>query len=242
MDEIAAQRDYFARTAPDYDLLHSDKDEHGVALAWFEGIFQFYGFESYLEVGAGTGRHLIQLQRHFPNGRFVGVEPVETLRQQGYAKGISQEVLIDGDGYHLDYPDGSFDVVTEFAVLHHVRYPERMVTEMLRVARKAIFISDCNNFGHGSRADRTLKLTLRRLSLWRVFDWVRSGGKRYYISEGDGVAYSYSVFNNLNLIRQVCMGGIHILNTAQLDGPATPDLLMSASHVALLGIKQVQKR
>ena len=241
MDEVSIQRDYFTKAAVYHDTVHSDKDEHGIALAWLESLFEFYGFTSYLEVGAGTGRHLIRIQNRFPNARFIGIEPVEAMRQQGYAKGIRQDVLIDGDGYHLQFPDESFDVVAEFAVLHHVRYPERVIAEMLRVARKAIFISDCNNFGHGSWLARHTKIALRYLSLWPIFDYVRSGGKRYYISEGDGLAYSYSVFNNLTQICRACGGGVHILNTSRLDGPAKPDLLISAAHVALLGLKQITK-
>ena len=112
------------------------------------------------------------------------------------------------------------------------------MAEMLRVARQEIFLSDCNNFGHGSLLARQIKRGLQRLSLWSFFDWVRSGGKRYYVSQGDGVAYSYSVFNNLPQIRNVCKGGIYILNTAPLDGPVTSDLLTSAAHVALLGLKK----
>lgn len=238
MDEVSTQRDYFVKSALDYDAIHSDRDAHGVALAWLESLFQFHAFESYLEVGAGTGRHLVKLQGRFPNARFIGVEPVEAMRQQAYCKGIDQNMLIDGNGYQLQFPDESFDVVAEFAVLHHVRYPERVIAEMLRVARRAVFISDDNNFGHGSLLARRVKIALRRLSLWPVFDWVRSGGKRYYISQGDGVAYSYSVFNNLSQIRRACGGGVHILNTSSLDGPATPDLLISAATVSLLGLKQ----
>ena len=242
MDEVSMQRDYFANASACYDASHSDFDEHGVALAWLESLFYFYGFESYLEVGAGTGRHLLQLQSHFPRCRLIGVEPVEAMRQKGYAKGIGRNVLIDGDGYHLQFPDESFDLVAEFAVLHHVRYPERVITEMLRVARKAIFISDCNNFGHGSLLARKIKRGLRRLSLWSFFDWVRSGGKRYYITQGDGVAYSYSVFNNISQLSKVCKGGIYILNTTPLDDPITSDLLTSAAQVALLGLKKNVRR
>lgn len=243
MGEVLTQRDYFAKSALDYDVIHSDRDEHGVALAWLESLFQFYAFESYLEIGAGTGRHLLRLQHCFPNACIIGVEPVEAMRQRGYTKGIGKDALIDGDGYQLQFPDESFDVVAEFAVLHHVRYPERVIAEMLRVARGAIFISDSNNFGHGSLPARRVKIALRRLSLWPVFDWVRSGGKRYYISQGDGVAYSYSVFNNLSQIRRACGGGLHILNASPLDGPATsPDLLISAATVALLGLKQTAQR
>jgi ubiquinone/menaquinone biosynthesis C-methylase UbiE len=237
MDEVSIQRDYFTNIAVGYDMNHSIIDDHWVAFAWLEGLFHLYGFESCCEVGAGTGRHLLGLQARFPNTRFIGVEPVEAMRQQGYAKGISKDVLVDGDGNHLQFPDESFDVVVEFACLHHLRYPDRVIAEMLRVAGKAIFISDSNNFGHGTLLVRQTKKGLRNLRLWSVFDFIRSYGRRYYISQGDGVAYSYSVFNNLAQINKACAGGVHILNSSRLAGRITSDLLTSASTVALLGLK-----
>ena len=53
------------------------------------------------------------------------------------------------------------------------------------------------------------------------------------MSEGDGLVYSYSVFNDYKQIRAACES-VHLLNTA--DG--APDLYRSASHVAVLGIKR----
>jgi SAM-dependent methyltransferase len=51
--------------------------------------------------------------------------------------------------------------------------------------------------------------------------------------EGDGLSYSYSVFNDHAQIRAQCQR-IHLLNT--MDAGA--NLYRTASHVALLGIKK----
>ena len=227
-DELCLE--FFARTAATYDASHSPRDEHGFALAWLVGLVEYHGFSSYLEVGAGTGRHLLELKARLPKLWLVAVEPVCVMREQAYAKGIPREIMIPGDGMALPFRDGSFDVVAEFGVLHHVPNPEVVINEMLRVSRKAIFISDCNNFGHGSRGVRYLKRMLRSLGLWRAFDWVRTGGKRYHVSDGDGISYSYSVFNDLRLVSRHT-SAIHLLNTRSLDGPMTGNLLASASHI-----------
>jgi hypothetical protein len=58
-------------------------------------------------------------------------------------------------------------------------------------------------------------------------------GKGYIVSEGDGIAYAYSVFNSYKQIQQECKS-IHLLNTT--PGGINPD--RSASQVALLGIKK----
>jgi len=103
---------------------------------------------------------------------------------------------------------------------------------MLRVSRIAVFLSDSNNFGQGSFPSRAVKQTIRALGLWRFADRIKTRGKGYTISEGDGLAYSYSVFNNFEQIQEQCKV-VHLLNTR--DGQINP--YRTASHVALLGVK-----
>lgn len=118
------------------------------------------------------------------------------MREQGYKKGIPLEDLIDGDAYQLPLADNSFDLVCEFAVLHHVKKPEKVILEMSRVASKMVCISYCNFMGQGSLPLRLLKYIIFSLGLWSVADWIKTKGKGYTISEGDGLAYSYSVYKS----------------------------------------------
>jgi hypothetical protein len=53
-----------------------------------------------------------------------------------------------------------------------------------------IVISDANRFGQGFLPLRILKLLLFKLKLWSAFDFLRTCGKGYQVSEGDGVFYS----------------------------------------------------
>lgn len=233
VDETATQRAYYANTAERYDDLHLGSDpEHDLALAWLSGVVDHLGARSVLDVGAGTGRTLSFLKQRRPELRAVGVEPVAELRQVGYEKGIPATELLDGNGADLPFTDGEFDIVCAFAVLHHVRHPETVVREMLRVADKAVFISDSNNFGQGSAPARLLKQALHGSGIWRFADWLKTGGKGYNFSGEDGLAYSYSVFDSSRLIHQCCPS-VHYLNTVT----ASPNLYRTAGHVALLGIK-----
>jgi SAM-dependent methyltransferase len=100
----------------------------------------------------------------------------------------------------LPFADNSFDAVCEFAILHHVAEPQVVISEMLRVARKAIIISDSNRFGQGPMWMRFVKLALYKVGLWGVFNYLRTSGKRYQITEGDGLSYSYSVYDNFDQI------------------------------------------
>jgi SAM-dependent methyltransferase len=231
--ESEIQRHYYAETADKYNDMHlQGGDEHYFALALLAASIDHFKFQSILDVGAGTGRALLFLKNKRPELTVRGIEPVAELREVGYRSGLSQEELTEGDATSMQFEDGQFDVVCEFGVLHHIRRPEIAVSEMLRVARVAIFISDSNNFGQGSFALRTIKQLINGAGLWKAFDLIKTRGRGYTISEGDGLAYSYSVFNNYKQIKRYCKS-IHILNTQ--DGNVNP--YRSAGHVALLGLK-----
>lgn len=232
MDAIELQKKYYTDTASKYDTLQGDNnEEHTIALLFLSSMIQFYNIQSILDVGSGTGRVIQFIKEHHPHVRIVGIEPVEALRQQAYQKGINPTQLIDGDANNIQFKDQEFDLVCEFGMLHHVPAPHKVVGEMLRVARKAIFISDCNNFGQGSRWSRLFKQTLNALHLWKLFDWARTKGKGYHISEGDGLFYSYSVFTNYPQIRKKC-SFVHHLNTRDSEH----NLYRTAQTIALLGI------
>ena len=232
-NEIRFQRDYYSKTATGYDDMHvNEKDEHFFALSFMTAAIDYFEIQSVLDIGSGTGRAIQYIKREKPELRVVGIEPVKDLRQVGHGKGLSESELVDGDATKLKFFDGEFDLVCEFGVLHHIKRHELVVSEMLRVARKAILISDSNNFGQGSFLVRTIKQLINGFGLWGVADFIKTKGKGYTMSEGDGLAYSYSVFNDYKQIRTQCQN-IHLLNTK--DGHINP--YRTASHIALLGVK-----
>ena len=70
------------------------------------------------------------------------------------------------------------------------------------------------------------------MGLWPFADMIKTKGQGYTLSEGDGLAYSYSVFSDYRQIARTCQS-VHLLNT--MDGG--PNLYRTAAHVALLGVK-----
>ncbi len=231
-DAERQQQEYYARTAGTYDAEHCAEPEHALALAWLDGLLRHHGIRSVLDVGSGTGRALVHL-RQTPGLRVQGVEPVAALREAAYAKGVPREDLVGGDAAALAFPNGSFDLVCEVGILHHVPHPEKVVGEMLRVAEKAIFISDSNNFGQGSPLGRLAKNLLRVGGLWPAVNYLRTGGRRFHESEGDGLYYSYSVFNQASLIGLAC-DRVHLYTAA----PSVAHPIWSAPHVALFATKR----
>ena len=232
-DAVAIQRAYYAATAARYDAMHvAEDDEHGFALQFMIAVIRYLGVRSVLDIGSGTGRALLTLQREVPEVRAVGIEPSPELRRVGHGKGLAESQLIDGDAMSLAFPTESFDLVCEFGALHHIPRPAEAVAEMLRVARRAVFISDSNNFGQGSPLARLVKQAINALGLWPLANLMKTRGRGYTITEGDGLAYSYSVFNDYPQIAKRCRT-VHIINTAG----GGPNLYRTATHVALLGIK-----
>lgn len=234
-DPAEIQRAYYAATATAYDEMHvADDDEHGFALAYMLAIVDHLNIKSILDVGSGTGRALRRIKAKAPHVHVVGIEPSIELRNVGYAKGLSSSELIDGDAMNMHFADGSFDLVCEYGALHHIPRPAMAVSEMLRVAKKAIFISDSNNFGQGRGAVRFIKQAINVLGAWPIVDYIKTKGKGYTMSDGDGLAYSYSVFNDYDQVARKC-NSVHMLNTVN----AKPNFYRTASHVALLGIKSL---
>jgi ubiquinone/menaquinone biosynthesis C-methylase UbiE len=198
------QSKYYSDTAARYEEMHAHEGAGDALLKEFvASILRMTSARSVLDVGTATGRGLQDLKQAIPNGLVCGIEPVAALVQEAVRNGNNAGTpVIQGSGMALPFPDASFDVVCEFAVLHHVPNPNAVVREMLRVARKAVLISDSNRFGQGSFAARILKLGLYKSRLWGAYNFLRTAGKGYRITEGDGLAYSYSVYDSFDLLTQ----------------------------------------
>jgi len=230
------QRRYYRETSAAYDRSHIDpaaEQEHSVALAAMSGLSEHFGVRTLLDVGSGTGRvlrHFLSSGRRFE--RLLGVEPVPELRQAGHAAGVPPEQLIEGDALSLRFADGEFDLVCAFGILHHIRDPDRAIREMFRVARHGVCLSDMNNFGCGSPVARILKRTIRALGLWGVTQFVATRGKGYKFSAGDGIHYSYSLFDSLPTIREYCREPILVTTKGFGVNP-----FHSCSHVACYAVK-----
>ncbi|NTU74149.1 class I SAM-dependent methyltransferase [Candidatus Roizmanbacteria bacterium] len=233
-DSVQRQREYYAKTAQSYDDSHinSREPEHDFALSVLTGILDYYQIESILDVGSGTGRVITHFIKVKPELSVMGVEPVQALREVAYKKGISSDILIQGDATQLGFPDKKFDLVCAFGVLHHIQDQKKAISEMFRVGKKAVFISDSNIYV-GTNLTGYFKRFLKTLGLWDAAYKARTFGKGYNESEGDGITYPYSVLDSYSQFRSHCKE-VHLFNTR---GDSNTNFYKTASHIAMLGIK-----
>ncbi len=201
---VEIQRRYCTETAERYDQMHAHEGAGDPSnLKNVTALFQSAGVQSVLEVGCATGRALRTLQNALPNSFVCGLEPVGALLREATKASDHERIsLIRGVGESLPFADRTFDAVCEFSTLHHVPDPAPVVREMLRVGRKVVLIADSNRFGQGSMMARLIKFALYKTGLWRSYWLLRTRGKGYILDEGDGLAYSYSVYDSYDLVAQ----------------------------------------
>lgn len=235
------QRDFFSKVAGTYHQANvRNDDEHGFAFQHIATFIETLKLTSILDVGCGTGRGMDYILNKFSNVEVRGIEPVPAMIDQAIAQGIPPHLLTEGRVEDLPYADNSFDAVCAFAIMHHVPVTRDAIKELIRVARQAVFISDSNRFGQGSRFARLLKFGAWQIGLLPVVNFIRTRGKGYLFSEGDGVFYSYSVFDNY---RQLAKWADHLIVIPAMEAGdqgfrhplANP--MFTANHVLLCAIK-----
>lgn len=94
---------------------------------------------SLLDVGCGPGTLSIDLARHVAPGPVVAIDVADDVlgeaRRHATEAGVDTVTFRVADAYHLDLPDGSFDVVHAHQVLQHASDPVAMLRELRRAAR-----------------------------------------------------------------------------------------------------------
>jgi ubiquinone/menaquinone biosynthesis C-methylase UbiE len=237
---VEIQRRYYTRTAARYDTMHANETSTDTGITKFLYAFlPMLEVRSFLDVGTATGLGMRDLKRAFPGLFICGVEPVAAFLTQAILAGNTSSFnAVRATGEALPFPDASFDAACEFGILHHAANPNAVVKEMLRVAKKAVFLCDSNRFGQGSRFVRLIKLVLWKMKLWRVYTFLRTGGKGYMLTEGDGLAYSYSVFDSYHLVSEWADRIILIPTGTEQQSTSWFHPLLNSSSVLVCAFKE----
>ncbi len=231
------QKNYYARTAAAYDELHvGHDDQHYTALRYIEALTHMLDSKSLLDIGAGTGRSLQYFLERGTTMTLIGVEPVQELIDQATKKGLPDGLIVPGSGDTLPFPNSSIDIVCAFAVMHHVQQPDAILREALRVARQAIFISDANRFGQGPMPLRILKLVAYKLHAWALLNTLKTRGRGYTVTEGDGLAFSYSVFDSYRTLA-AWADRVFMIPTERTHASSWLHPLLTSRHVLMCAIR-----
>lgn len=89
-----------------------------------------------LDIGTATGRYLLALDRlgYLAHGIDVSAEAVEITRNRLQNRGINGSRVLQMDAQNLDFPDGSFKLVScMMGTLAHIARPARALAEVRRV-------------------------------------------------------------------------------------------------------------
>jgi ubiquinone/menaquinone biosynthesis C-methylase UbiE len=109
-----------------------------------------------LDIGTGPGQIVIKLARRLKQWKFVGVDRSPGMIGQALANltsaggELAHRVEFQvADGNHLPFPEGSFDLVLCNSVLHHLAEPEKLLSEIARLASSggAILLRDLRRPG-----------------------------------------------------------------------------------------------
>lgn len=180
--------EYYARTADAYDRMHvSEDDEHYTALRLTMPYVRLHGIRSVLDVGCGTGRALTWYDRVLHEPHLCGLDPCKELLAKAQDRPPHARLVV-GTGEQMPFKSGEFDLVLATGIMHHVDDPGGCIREMFRVARRAVLVSDHNNFAFGGRFARRLRLGLKSIGLLGVFTFIRNGFRRKGYTEDGNIS------------------------------------------------------
>jgi ubiquinone/menaquinone biosynthesis C-methylase UbiE len=93
------------------------------------------GEERVLDAGTGTGAVALALAPSV--AEVVGIDPSPERLAHARRAAPANATFVEGDAAALPFERGAFDLATCVRTLHHVRRPELVLAELVRVTRRA---------------------------------------------------------------------------------------------------------
>jgi pseudaminic acid biosynthesis-associated methylase len=133
--------DYWTNNAPYHERINDNEEQKGRMDMWRFILGSTKGFETVLEVGAGTGNNLLCLRELASvvtqPDQIVAIEPNQLARKHLNKRGFT---AIDGKAQKLPFEDGHFDVVFTSGLLIHIPPDDllKVMSEIVRVSNKYV--------------------------------------------------------------------------------------------------------
>ncbi|ACL17473.1 class I SAM-dependent methyltransferase [Methanosphaerula palustris] len=134
----------------------------------------FFALNNYLDesakvldvgFGLGYGLNILSIKAREAYGVDVDKKTYEYCQQTLVGRNPRLVELNLYDGYHLNYPDNFFNIVTCVDVIEHVVDYSALIEEMVRVSKKGVFISTPNKLPENTNPDGTPK------NYWHLREW-----------------------------------------------------------------------
>jgi ubiquinone/menaquinone biosynthesis C-methylase UbiE len=187
--------EFYERTGSQYNKWHcnpSYASSHDFAVAELLQTMSEIKAKSLLDVGCGTGRATrTALDKGY---EATGLDISSSLLDIAHRElGIPRERLIVGDATQLPFAADSFDFGCALGTLHHSAQPAKIISELIRVCRKGIIVSDEGNHFPGGVKKLLLKMGLFKPVYWALFRRPPRTQRRATASEDDGPAFVFSM-------------------------------------------------
>jgi SAM-dependent methyltransferase len=195
---------YYDQTASSYNTWHCDpnnESSHNFAVREILQTMEDLNAISLLDVCCGAGR---AVRAALDSGyAATGIDVSPSLIEMGCRElSIPKECLVMGDATDLPFRDKTFDVSCVLGALHHTARPRRIVTEMVRVTRKAIIVSDEANGFSGGIKHLLVALGLFEPVYRMIFRREPRTHRRQGMSDGDGPTFNFSIEEIIPILRQ----------------------------------------
>lgn len=115
--------------------------------------------------GLGYGLNILSIKARDVYGVDVDEKVLNHCKNTIVGRNPRLNFLEIFDGYNLPFADNSFDILTAVDVIEHVEDYNRLITEMMRVTRKGVFLSTPNRRIENTNPDGTPK------NYWHLREW-----------------------------------------------------------------------
>jgi ubiquinone/menaquinone biosynthesis C-methylase UbiE len=141
--------------------------------------FQNKNPNNILDVGCGTGTLTIQMKKHYPEARLVGLDGDDNILKIAKQKFQAENLSIDlqkGLASQMPFPDSIFDVVTCSIMLHHLNDEDKIKTlkESRRVLKDG---GEVNIADWGKASNSLMRLLFHIIQLLDGYDTTNSNVK-----------------------------------------------------------------
>lgn len=192
---VEQMRDYYSRTASQYNAWHCDTtadSNHNFAVKEVLGLLNSGPGASLLDVGCGTGRCIRAALDAGFEAHGIDISP-DLLALAEKELSIPREKLHCADATSLPFGDNSFDVCCILGALHHSAMPHTIIAELIRVARRAVVVSDEANHFHGGVRQSLITLSLFKPIYRLIFRREPRLTTRGVTSAGDGPSFDFTM-------------------------------------------------